>query len=118
MLAGQRASLESLDGTLNPAVLLDAQDAAAAVPANQALLDYVLDLLAASRRPEANHPPLSPRAGLGEQGGYAEFEERFRLRGAVGAPAVGYDDIHLWGGCLDAVELGSQSSVLVDDGND
>ena len=65
MLAGQRATLESLDGTLRPAVLLEAQAAAAAIPANDALIAYVLDLLAVSRRPEANHPPLSPRAGLG-----------------------------------------------------
>ena len=49
MLAGQRAELASLDGLLSPDQLLQAQAAAAALPANDALLAYVLDLLAASR---------------------------------------------------------------------
>jgi MoxR-like ATPase len=65
MLAGQRAPLASLDGLLNAAQLQAAQAAAAALPANEALIAYVLDLLAASRAPQTGQAPLSPRAGLG-----------------------------------------------------
>jgi MoxR-like ATPase len=65
LLAGQRTPLESLDGGLGPDALLQAQEAAAALPASAALIAYVLDLLTASRAPGGNHPPLSPRAGLG-----------------------------------------------------
>ncbi|MBM5799605.1 MAG: AAA family ATPase [Cyanobacteria bacterium K_DeepCast_35m_m2_023] len=65
MLAGQRVPLASLDGLLNAEHLQQAQAAAAALPANDALIAYVLDLLAASRAATAGHPPLSPRAGLG-----------------------------------------------------
>ncbi|MBM5798625.1 MAG: AAA family ATPase [Cyanobacteria bacterium M_surface_7_m2_040] len=65
MLAGERAPLDSLDGLLSASQLLQAQAAAAAVPTNDALIAYVLDLLDASRQQRAEHPPLSPRAGLG-----------------------------------------------------
>ena len=65
MLAGQRATLESLDGCLTSANLFSAQEAAAALPVNEALIAYVLDLLTASRVTGTGHPPLSPRAGLG-----------------------------------------------------
>ncbi|MEB3234406.1 MAG: AAA family ATPase [Cyanobacteriota bacterium] len=65
MLAGQRAPLSSLDGLLDPAQLLQAQEAAAALPANGALIAYLLDLLDVSRREGSGHAPLSPRAGLG-----------------------------------------------------
>ena len=65
MLAGQRAPLASLDNGLTPADLLEAQQAAEAIPANAALIAYVLELLTVSRAPGLSHPPLSPRAGLG-----------------------------------------------------
>ncbi|MBM5819888.1 MAG: AAA family ATPase [Cyanobacteria bacterium K_DeepCast_150m_m2_101] len=65
MLAGQGAPLDSLDGLLSPRHLLDFQAAAAALPATDALIAYVLDLLEASRQSGGSHPPLSPRAGLG-----------------------------------------------------
>jgi MoxR-like ATPase len=64
MLGGQQAPLDSLDGGLSPVDLLQAQEAAAALPVHDALIQYVLELLAASRQPTAGHPPLSPRAGL------------------------------------------------------
>ena len=65
MLAGQRAPLASLDGCLTAEDLLEGQQAAVALPANDALIAYILDLLAASRASGLGHPPLSPRAGLG-----------------------------------------------------
>jgi len=65
MLAGRRAELASLDGLLTPQQLLEAQQAAAALPANDALIAYVLDLLEASRAAARDgQAPLSPRAGL------------------------------------------------------
>lgn len=65
MLAGQRAPLESLEGLLTVTDLEYAQAAAAALPANEALIAYVLDLLAASRAAPSRAAALSPRAGLG-----------------------------------------------------
>ncbi|MEB3173213.1 MAG: AAA family ATPase, partial [Cyanobacteriota bacterium] len=67
MLAGKRAPLASLDGLLSAEQLQAAQQAAAALPANDALIAYVLDLLAASRSAAtgSGQLPLSPRAGLG-----------------------------------------------------
>ena len=64
LLAGEGAALTSLDGLLTPQHLIEAQAAAAALPANPALIGYLLDLLHASRQANAGHPPLSPRAGL------------------------------------------------------
>jgi len=64
MLAGQPAPLASLDGCLSPAQLLEAQAAAAQLPATEPLISYVLDLLTASRQQGSSQPPLSPRAGL------------------------------------------------------
>lgn len=64
MLAGQQAPLNSLDGCLNPSDLLEAQKEAATIPASEALLAYVLDLLDASRHLSPGQPALSPRAGL------------------------------------------------------
>ena len=64
MLAGQQAPLDSLTGCLSPTQLLEAQAAAAQLPAAEPLIAYLLDLLAASRSAAANQAPLSPRAGL------------------------------------------------------
>jgi len=67
MLAGRRAPLASLDGLLSAEQLLAGQQAAATLPVNEALIAYVLDLLAASRNAASANGqlPLSPRAGLG-----------------------------------------------------
>lgn len=59
LLNGQQTSLESLHTGLTPQELLRAQEAAAAQPASPALIDYVLDLVQASRIDGAG---LSPRA--------------------------------------------------------
>ena len=64
MLAGQQAPLDGLAGCLSPTQLLEAQAAAAQLPAAEPLIAYLLDLLAASRSAAANQAPLSPRAGL------------------------------------------------------
>ena len=64
LLAGHSAPLDSLAGCLTPQQLLAGQAEAAALPANAALIAYVLDLLNASRQAGRRHPPLSPRAGL------------------------------------------------------
>jgi MoxR-like ATPase len=61
MLSGQQAPLQSLEQVLSPAELLNLQTEVRALAVSPALIDYALDLLAASRELGAG---LSPRAGL------------------------------------------------------
>ncbi|MFM7268294.1 MAG: AAA family ATPase [Cyanobium sp.] len=64
LLEGEGRSPEALDGQHTPADLLAWQRQAAGQHCSPALLEYVLDLLAASRATGADGLPLSPRAGL------------------------------------------------------
>ena len=64
LLAGEGERPETLDWGLRPADLLTLQGQAARQHCSPALLDYVLDLLAASRSGGGDNLPLSPRAGL------------------------------------------------------
>lgn len=65
LLAGEALSLEALATPKPAAELLELQQACRAVHCSAELLDYVLDLVAASRRPEQPAAPLSPRASQG-----------------------------------------------------
>ena len=64
LLAGRGHGLEQLGAMLQPAALLELQQQASRQHCEPALIDYVLDLLAASRMAGAAGAPLSPRAGL------------------------------------------------------
>ncbi|MFZ9951666.1 MAG: AAA family ATPase [Vulcanococcus sp.] len=64
MLAGQRASLDQLAERLSATTLIALQAQVRRQHCERALIDYVLDLLQASRRGGERHGPLSPRAGL------------------------------------------------------
>ena len=65
LLAGVAEAPATLANRLQPQDLLDLQERAARQHTSEALLDYLLDLLARSRRPGFPGLPLSPRAGLG-----------------------------------------------------
>lgn len=65
LLAGEALPLENLAPLLDPATLLALQQRSAAQPVSPALIGYLLDLLAWTRRPDTPGAPLSPRAGLG-----------------------------------------------------
>lgn len=65
LLAGDALPLHDLAPLLDPALLLALQQRSAAQPVSPALIGYVLDLLAWTRRPDTPGAPLSPRAGLG-----------------------------------------------------
>jgi len=64
LLRGEGLRPESLEARLQPAELLELQRRAASVHASEALIAYVLDLLARSRDDGRRGLPLSPRAGL------------------------------------------------------
>jgi MoxR-like ATPase len=64
LLAGEALPLADLLPLLNPATLLALQQRSAAQPVSPALIGYVLDLLAWTRRSDTPGAPLSPRAGL------------------------------------------------------
>ena len=65
LLEGQALRPEAISHRLSAADLLALQARAARQHCGPALLDYVLDLLAASRSGQGDGLPLSPRAGLG-----------------------------------------------------
>lgn len=65
LLAGEGLALEAMASAREPADLLALQQGCRAVHCSEALLDYVLDLVAASRGPEQTGAPLSPRASQG-----------------------------------------------------
>lgn len=65
LLAGQALQLGELGAGRQPADLLALQAECHQLHSSPALLDYVLDLVGASRGPEANGAPLSPRASQG-----------------------------------------------------
>ena len=65
LLAGEGTPPEAIAEALTPADLLALQERAERQHCSPALLDYVLDLLAASREGTGDGLPLSPRAGLG-----------------------------------------------------
>lgn len=66
LLAGsdRRAAIEQLQPVMSPAELLEAQQAVRAVHASDALLDYLQDLIAATRSGQWFVEGLSPRAGI------------------------------------------------------
>lgn len=64
LLEGEALQPETLTGHLGPADLLSLQQAAQRQHCGEALVDYVLDLLARSRQRSLGGHPLSPRAGL------------------------------------------------------
>ncbi|MEW6099021.1 MAG: MoxR family ATPase [Pseudomonadota bacterium] len=66
LLAGsdRRAAIEQLQPVMTPAELLEAQQAVRAVHASDALLDYLQDLIAATRSGQWFVEGLSPRAGI------------------------------------------------------
>ena len=65
LLAGKRVVLDAMPKAREPADLLTLQQDCRAVHCSDALLEYVLDLVAASRGPEQGGAPLSPRASQG-----------------------------------------------------
>jgi len=65
LLAGEALRPDAIVARLAPEDLLALQERTAHQHCSAALLDYVLDLLAASRRGEGGGLPLSPRAGVG-----------------------------------------------------
>ncbi len=67
LLAGQdrREALRQLPALMTPEQMLDAQRAVRAVHASEALLDYVQNLMAATRSGQWFVEGLSPRAGIG-----------------------------------------------------
>jgi MoxR-like ATPase len=65
LLAGEALRPDAIAARLAPEDLLTLQERTAHQHCSAALLDYVLDLLAASRRGEGGGLPLSPRAGVG-----------------------------------------------------
>ena len=64
MLAGHRLGLDQLAERLSATSLLELQLQVRRLHCERTLIDYVLDLVEASRRSVDRHPPLSPRAGL------------------------------------------------------
>ncbi|MFO7630277.1 MAG: AAA family ATPase [Prochlorococcaceae cyanobacterium] len=64
LLAGQALDPAALAAPLQPQQLLALQEHCSRQHASEALLDYVLDLVAASRQSGRRGMPLSPRAGL------------------------------------------------------
>jgi MoxR-like ATPase len=64
MLAGTGLRPDQLEALLSPADLLELQRQASHQHVETALLDYVLDLVALSRRAGIGSAPLSPRAAL------------------------------------------------------
>ena len=65
LLAGEGLALEAMANARTPADLLALHEGCRAVHCSEALLDYVLDLVALSRGPEQTGAPLSPRASQG-----------------------------------------------------
>lgn len=65
LLEGQALGPEAIEEPLTPEDLLTLQERCERQHCSPALLDYVLDLLAASRESGSPGLPLSPRAGLG-----------------------------------------------------
>jgi len=65
LLAGEGLALEALADLLTPAGLLELRSHCRSLHCNAVLIDYVLDLMAASRGPERGGAPLSPRASQG-----------------------------------------------------
>jgi MoxR-like ATPase len=65
LLRGEGLRPEAIEAQLEPGDLLALQERAAAVHTSDALIGYVLDLLARSREAGRRGLPLSPRAGLG-----------------------------------------------------
>jgi MoxR-like ATPase len=62
LLAGEGLRPEALPAQHDPATLVAWQQRCSAQRCSTALLDYVLDLVAVSRRPDQRAAPLSPRA--------------------------------------------------------
>lgn len=65
LLAGEALALETMPDLGQPADLLALQQRCREQHCGEALLDYALDLVAASRTPEQDGAPLSPRASQG-----------------------------------------------------
>jgi len=65
LLAGEGLRSQALAPLASPEQLLAWQQRCDRQPCSPALLDYVLDLVAQSRRPDAAAAPLSPRAAQG-----------------------------------------------------
>jgi MoxR-like ATPase len=65
LLAGEALRPDAIATRLAPEDLLELQERTGHQHCSAALLDYVLDLLARSRRGEGRCLPLSPRAGVG-----------------------------------------------------
>ncbi|MFM2079904.1 MAG: hypothetical protein RLZZ589_494 [Cyanobacteriota bacterium] len=64
MLAGERRATGALSSLITPRQLLALQEQVRRQRCERALIDYVIDLLSASRTPGERNAPLSPRAGL------------------------------------------------------
>ena len=65
LLAGEGLPLETMAGLLTPQDLLALRSHCRSLHCSAVLIDYVLDLMAASRGPGGSGAPLSPRASQG-----------------------------------------------------